>query len=122
MAVLLAVNAGYYPAGTQTTPVAAIPAGIETVRIGLSREAWPDTGGDVVSAMIDLSLDGGATWRTDYFGFTAAGGTFLGRSGAPVLISWTQMPIPESATANRQARARVTLTVPLRTAVTIEGF
>ncbi len=122
MAVLLAVNARNYPAGTQTTPVATIPVGVETVRIGLSRESWPDTGGDVVSAMVDLSLDGGVTWQSDYFGFTAAGGTLIGRSGAPILISWTQMPIPEPANANRRARARVTLTAPLRTAITIEGF
>ncbi len=121
MTVLLAVASRDYPAGTQPIPSTAIPAGLSSVRLTLTRESWPDTGGDVISMLIDLSLDGGATWTPGFLGFTAPGGVLFDRLGNVRATSSAFRDLPEPANANRRVRGTVTLLSPLRTAVTIEG-
>lgn len=122
MTVLLAVASRQYAAGTQPIPSTVVPTGLVSARLTLIRDSWPDTGGDVVSVLIDLSLDGGTTWIQGFFGFTAAGGNLVDRLGNPLAASFGGRDLPEPANANRRVRGTVTLFTPLRTAVTVEGF
>jgi hypothetical protein len=96
----------------------AIPDGMTRIEIGLTRVNWPENGLDVVTLAVDVSVDSGQTWRY-WYGFTAPGGAPIDdETGQIATRSYMSTGIP--AGTNRRVRGRVTVTLPLDTAVSIE--
>ena len=98
-----------------TVPSQAVPTGLNTFKITLTRNAWPSIGQDVAKALLEFSFDGGATWPYP-FGFSTSGGVDP-RSA----VSSSEGPVPQPGNANRFFRATVTLFAPLDSSVLVEG-
>jgi hypothetical protein len=97
-----------YPAGTRVLPATAVPLGIVRLTLTLARLGWPDIGGDVLRASVELSLDGGQTW-TPWVGFTTGGGD-IGMPASSVTID-----VPEPTNPQRMLRGQVETLVGLTT-------
>lgn len=111
----LTVPSRAYPAGVTNYGPFTVNAGT-TIKIGLLREAWPDSNGEeIISLDAEVSFDGGNTW--DFlFQFGTAGGTLpLDRNGNPQNTS----SVMSGLTTPCRLRGTVTLQQPLTTTVTI---
>lgn len=90
------------------------------VKVTLTRESWPDTGGEIVHFGADLSLDGGQTWQ--FAGEAGAmGGDLLKGDGTPRTISAFMVTLRNVGDPNRRVRGYINNVVTLTTAVTVEA-
>jgi hypothetical protein len=116
--VLATLPAQVRAAGSYALPSTLIPDGLTRLLATLARNAWANTGRDVIKATIEVSYDGGTTWPQAW-GFTAVGGvgTFKGQTLANSTLS-----VPLKAGSGRRVRGTVVLFTSLNTAVTVEGL
>lgn len=99
-------------------PETRIPTGIIEIQLFLTREGWPDTGGEVVRGRFELSLDNRKTWLF-WGGFGARGGESF-RAGTPSLESGIIVKIPDPTNNQRWLRGEVTALEGITTAVRVE--
>lgn len=118
MATLATMPRQVYAAGTYTIPAQAIPDSVTKLTALAQRNAWPDTGGDVIKVSLDFSYDGGATWPEQGWGFTAPGGV-LTYKGQTLTASSIEPPIKPGT--NRRVRGTVILFAALDTSIVIDG-
>ena len=125
----ISVPSTVYAPGTRTVVLPNLTTDDNGINIALTREAWTDTGEDVISGTIDGSNDGGATWF-NLTTFNYVGGTMINpRTSQVVATCGLRAYWPERYDANGvaspqrpgQVRAVITNTVSLRTAVTLTG-
>lgn len=122
MAVLLSQSAKNYPAGTRTFTSANVEVGVTRVTLTLTREgSWPSTGDSILTGQIELSLDGGGSWR-HLVGIGLSGGTVYGQGLVPWPKGAITFSVPDPDNAQRRLRLTATSTVTLRTAITVEVF
>ena len=120
MAILIESTARNYPPGTRDVTSGRIAVGVTLIRVTCTREApWPAAPGDVLDAHLELSLDDGSTWRP-LAGFWAGGGALYGPGLVEHHATWLQIALRDPSNVARRARARVTNTVSLSTAITVE--
>lgn len=117
--VLVNANSRNYSPATRTYGPAALDAAWTRAQISLSRESWPDTGGNVVDATLEISFNGGQTWEL-LTSFSAAGGDALDRFGNVIPTSYVRVTLPNTGTG-RSVRGTVTNTATIRTAILIEA-
>lgn len=107
MAVLIDHQAISLPAGTRTAEAAV--SGGQRIACHIARQttATPTfwSAGVSISLDIEVSYDGGATWR-DACGFTADGGIVGGKNGGEATESAVTCDLPAGVN-----RARVTLVI-----------
>lgn len=108
-----------YAKGTVASiPETRVPAGIVEIQMFLTREGWPDTGGEVVRGSFELSLDNRKTWLS-WGGFGATGGDhFFG--GVLSQESGIIVKIPDPTNVQRWLRGKVTALEGITTAVRVE--
>lgn len=98
--------------GTRTLPSASIPVGYTQFEMVIDRTNWTDPAVKI-SAQIDLSFDGGATWATPWARLTAEGGPVQPASplpGAPNPNETTMVSdLGDPNNAARRARASFTI-------------
>lgn len=109
-----------YARGSHSFGPIGIPAGAEHVTIALTRENWPDIGGDVVGVLTEASYDGGNTWTT-LVGFTTRGGELRLLNGAIAPVSSVTGTLDALALppTMRQVRGLVTVERAIDSAITI---
>lgn len=73
--------------GAFNSPVYDVPAGVTRIEASVDRNAWPDTGADVVSVTVEQSLDGGNAWDL-LVKFTSRGGVALDKLGNALARSY----------------------------------
>jgi hypothetical protein len=100
------------PAGEYTTPVFDVPAGVTRIEASLDRNAWTDTGADVVAVTVEESRDGGDTWNL-LVAFTSRGGVALDKAGNALARSYVIAPV----TPGTKVRARATVAAPINTRI-----
>jgi hypothetical protein len=119
-----------YAPGSRTVNLPNLTTDDNGILVSLTREAWPDTGSDVISGVIEGSNDAGATWF-ELTRFSYAGGVMVNpRSSQVVATCGPKVYWPETYDANGvatpkrpgQVRARIINTVTLTTAVTLTGL
>lgn len=121
MTKLIDIVSQTYEAGGVNAGEASIEAGVNSIRLILSREKWPATGLDVVATQVDISLDGGATWIAPYVGFTAPGGTFFNDDGNTATQSIVEVLLPkQQGLTKRLMRATVDVKTALMTGLSVE--
>lgn len=74
-----------------STDAASVPEGASRVGITAERNAWPDTGYQVISCWVDISHDGGESWILA-IEFGAHGGNSVYPDGSPCDISRAWSP------------------------------
>lgn len=119
MARVIDVPEREYQPGTRDTGPngVSIPDDATRVEIELTRVNWPDTGSLVIDGEIEVSMDGGQSWRR-LLGIKDYGGVVNSpRTGAPKPATWGRVDLPPGT--GRRLRGRVTNTVALRTAVSL---
>jgi hypothetical protein len=124
----LTVPSRSYAPGTRTVTIPDITTDDNGIKIALTRESWPDTGGDVITGQIDGSDDGGATWyNLTVFGYPG-GEQINPRTGQVVTscgpsVSWPERYVDGVTIPQRpqQVRAILTNLVTLTTAITLTG-
>lgn len=95
------------PAGTiRTYGPTPVPVGATSAHIRVSREAWPNTGGEVCLAQIQFSMDG-STWGAPHIVGARGGDHTLLRNGETLQYTSAAFQVPQPANPNRLARARV---------------
>lgn len=126
---IVTVASRVYAPGTRSILLPNLTADDNGVKISLTREGWPDTGADVVAAIILGSDDGGATWY-ELMRFSYVGGVMTNpRTGQVVSVCGPTVFWPQRNDGSGnfilqrpgQARADVTNFASLRTAITLEG-
>src|SRR5580765_5947368 len=75
------------PPGTQTSEELVIENSASRFTIALSRDAWPDTGEEVVRAGLEISYDDGGNWQ-----YLAAFGAMGGDTGSPESTFSSELP------------------------------
>jgi hypothetical protein len=105
--------------GSRAFSVISVAQKMSKVTIILRRDRWPDTGGEVVKASIDLSLDGGQTWISPFIGLGAKGGDHLTKKGTLSLETKLWSKLPEPSNPDRKIRVVVQNSVYLKTAITV---
>jgi hypothetical protein len=115
-----------YTPNTRTVNLPNLTTDDNGITITLTRESWP-VGSNIISGFIEGSDDG-----VNWFGLTQfswdGGDQINPRTGLPVLTQWVSVSWPEKLVNGvmvpqrpAQARARVTNTVTLTTAITVAG-
>lgn len=112
-----------YPAATRSVELPNLSSDDNGIKIDLTREAWPDTGSDVVIGSWEQSEDG-TTWAS-MGTFSYVGGVMTNpRTGLTVTSCgptryWDEL----NGIPHRPAHVRLTITntVSLRTAITLTG-
>lgn len=105
--------------GTEYTSEIPIPQGLQFYKYSMARGGWTDTGSDVVSVMIEISLDGGLTWPV-VRGFTARGGNLVNKTGQILPYSGIRFELPEIDNPNRKVRVKRNVFTNLTTSDEIE--
>jgi hypothetical protein len=116
MASVRSIPRNVYPAGTYDLPNVIIQNSVTVVGIVVNRFNWPDTGGEVISASLEVSVDGGSTW-SPLFSFATKGGVFDYKGKGDV--SSVKIEIP--AGTQRRLRGSVTLAVSLDLSASMEA-
>jgi hypothetical protein len=115
-----------YSPGTRTVNLPNLTTDDNGITITLTRESWP-IGSNIISGVIEGSNDGVNWFELTRFSWDG-GDQINPRTGLPVTAQWVSVSWPEKLingvmTPQRpaQARARVTNTVTLTTAITVAG-
>lgn len=109
-----------YPPKTRTLKAVSIPLGATKIAIRATRVNWEDTGEEIVFGKLDLSLDGGQSWKNRWIGFGARGGVVSDPvTGNVKDYSQVWREIPEPENPNRMVRGEIINTVSFRSAVSI---
>lgn len=108
-----------YNQGTDSIGPVAIQLGASRLQVRATRDAWPSTGGEVFSVLMQISLDGGNTWQ-DWGGFGAFGGDIRHRDGSIAPESTFSIQLPDTQNPQRQLRGTVTVNRALNTAITVD--
>lgn len=110
-----------YSPGDRVSQDFAIPIGYDFIRITLPIRSWPATNNTVVEGSIELSFDGGQTWRLRSKA-TFPGIPATGPDGQPItecsLASWG---IKQTQNAQRRARVRMNVISAITTGVELEA-
>lgn len=116
---------GDFPQGVFVSSSVPIPLLNNSIKTALTRNAWPDTGADVVEVRIDLTLDGGITYSPDPDGrkvwpwgtfpikFTARGGASVGTESSSTDV------LPDASNPNRATRITLNVKSPINTALSV---
>lgn len=124
----ITVSSRVYTPATRTVILPNLTADDAGVKIILTREAWLDTGSEIVTGSIEGTNDAWATsFNLTVFGYV--GGVMLNpRTGLPVLTVeptayWPETTIDGVAVPQRPQEVRlvITNTVTLTTAITLTG-
>jgi hypothetical protein len=105
---LTLLAAGTYGPQTIEFPSQTIVQSLSTADIVMTRNSWPNIGGEVVQIRADVSLDGGVNWQT-LIGFGTWGGPPNTESRAS-----TSIPAQRGATL-RRVRGTINLLATLNT-------
>lgn len=89
--------------GRTDNPVIDIPDDAKRFTAAVSRDGWTDDSSDVVDVKVELSMDGGRSWRPAV-GFTARGGEVYDE-GELITESNVSFDVPSGT--NRKARVIV---------------
>lgn len=120
----ISVPSRTYQPGTRTVVLPDLTSDDNGAQITMTRESWQDTGGDIISGLVEGSNDG-ATWFA-LMSFAYPGGDEINpRTGQPVLFVQPTVTWPESNGVPQrpaQVRATITNTVALTTAITLAGY
>lgn len=113
--------------GSRTLGPVAIPVEAKQFSLALDAATMRDVAGQV-RILLDLSLDGGATWATDSRGpatdpfpveMTLVGGA-VDRLGLPLTSYSVSCPLPQPGNATRQVRATLVASgIALSTTATV---
>ena len=103
-------------AGKHEFVAVAIPDDAVSVEAAVTRAAWPDTGQEVVTLAIEISLDGGDNWMP-WVSCGAPGGDHI--RGDDTVSPETSVRRPIPAGTNRMARTFIEVKTPLGTAVKV---
>lgn len=122
----ITVSSRVYAAGTRSVELPNLTSDDNGINISLTREAWTDTGGIVLTIQVEGSDNG--VDRYDMAATSFVGGVMLNRQGQPQLtcgisVYWPEKNIGGVFVPQRPANVYATLTnaVSLRTAVTLTG-
>lgn len=117
--ILAELSSRNWPAGQNSAGPTAVPVGITKVSATFTRENWP-AGSRIITVRIDLSYDGGATWR-DFIWSSFDGGEHRTRDGTLVDTVTMSHTLHEPDNENRMARVTMTRAVALRTGIAVEA-
>ena len=113
-----------YTPNTRTVTLPNLTTDDNGISATLTRESWPDTGGDILTIQFQGSDDG--TNFYDLARFTYAGGDQINsHTGQPVTfikptVEWpARNGVPQRPS---KARAIITNTVTITTAITLTGY
>lgn len=119
MAILAQIARTTVSAGVSAIPQVNVPLGVTTIRLSVTRFAWPGAGATVMSAKFEISIDGGVTWPYGVAADIGASSPFKGDPNPPALIGLVIPGDPQNA--QRRVRGSVNCAQPLDLSVLIEG-
>lgn len=107
-----------YPAGSRLVEL-PLADSVSDITVRALRDSWPDTGGDVVEVVVELSMDDGATFAF-HAGFKTSGGVIRNRLGQVVTHSSMHVAFPSRGNFPRKIRVREVNPVAISTTLEVE--
>lgn len=118
MAFVAAIPRNVYPAGSRNVET-PLTDGVREIAVRASRNAWQDTGTDIIEVTVELSVDDGATFQF-LAGFKTVGGTLTDRLGNVITHSSMRVQLPTRGNFPLKIRVREANTVEIDTAIDFE--
>lgn len=125
MAVIASVPSASYPANRWQFTSGNLTTTWATATLTLTRESWPDVGGNLLSIGLEYSVDAGQSWSF-LASATAVGGTLTyppthPRAGQDITVFAMRVLLPGVGVVTRRVRGFIENAASLQTAVTLEA-